>query len=86
LSKRAFVAQARSFVPDLRAADVVPAPAGVRAQAVDPDGSLVDDFRITELPQIVLVRNAPSPAATSSFAIAEVVADRVASALDATIR
>jgi hypothetical protein len=53
---------------------------------VDPDGSLVDDFRITELPQIVLVRNAPSPAATSSFAIAEVVADRVASALDATIR
>jgi L-2-hydroxyglutarate oxidase LhgO len=43
----------------------------VRAQAVDPDGSLVDDFRITRIGDVVAVRNAPSPAATSALAIAE---------------
>jgi L-2-hydroxyglutarate oxidase LhgO len=86
LSKRAFIAEAASFVPALRPADVVPAPAGVRAQAVDPDGSLVEDFRITERERMVLVRNAPSPGATSSFAIAEVVAERVDAVLDAAIR
>jgi len=75
--KGAFAAEARSFVPALRTADLVPAPAGVRAQAVDPDGSLVDDFRIGQLGPIVTVRNAPSPAATSSLAIAEHIADRV---------
>ncbi|MGH2858644.1 MAG: L-2-hydroxyglutarate oxidase [Solirubrobacteraceae bacterium] len=71
ISRRAFVAAARSFVPELRAPDVVPAPAGVRAQALDPDGSLVDDFRIESLGPVVVVRNAPSPGATSSLAIAE---------------
>lgn len=75
--KRAFVAEARGFVPELTAADVVPAPAGVRAQAVDPDGSLVDDFRIGRIGPIVTVRNAPSPAATSSLAIAEHVTGRL---------
>ncbi|MFC0037516.1 L-2-hydroxyglutarate oxidase [Actinomadura rayongensis] len=70
-SKRAFAARARAFVPEVTAADLVPAPAGVRAQAVDRDGSLVDDFRITERGPVTLVRNAPSPAATSSLAIAE---------------
>ncbi|WP_173101659.1 L-2-hydroxyglutarate oxidase [Actinomadura verrucosospora] len=73
--KRAFVAQARGFVPELTADDVVAAPAGVRAQAVDPDGSLVDDFRIGRAGPVVTVRNAPSPAATSSLAIAEHVTD-----------
>lgn len=77
VSKRAFVAAARSFVPELSARDVVPAPAGVRAQAVDPDGSLVDDFRIGRRGPIVTVRNAPSPAATSSLAIAEHIAAQV---------
>jgi L-2-hydroxyglutarate oxidase LhgO len=77
VSKHAFVAAARSFVPELTVADVVPAPAGVRAQAVDRDGSLVDDFRIGRVGPIVTVRNAPSPAATSSLAIAEYVADQV---------
>ncbi len=77
LSRRAFVAEARRFIPQLRVTDVEPAPAGVRAQAVDPDGSLVDDFRITQLDGVVLVRNAPSPAATSSLAIAQYVVDEV---------
>jgi len=76
LSKRAFVAEARDFIPALESDDVTPAPAGVRAQALDPDGSMVDDFRITDVDGVVLVRNAPSPAATSSLAIAEYVVDR----------
>ncbi|MFB4312589.1 L-2-hydroxyglutarate oxidase [Actinomadura sp. 21ATH] len=75
--KRAFLAEARAFVPDLRAADMVPAPAGVRAQAVDADGSLVDDFRIGRLGPVTTVRNAPSPAATSSLAIAEHLAGKI---------
>lgn len=74
VSRRAFVAAARVYVPELRLDDVVPAPAGVRAQAVDADGSLVDDFRIHELGPVVAVRNAPSPAATSCLAIAEHIA------------
>jgi L-2-hydroxyglutarate oxidase LhgO len=81
LNRRAFVAQARTFVPELRAGDVTSAPAGVRAQALDDDGSLVDDFRITVAGGIVMLRNAPSPAATSSLAIAEHVADQVVAAL-----
>jgi L-2-hydroxyglutarate oxidase LhgO len=77
VSKRAFIARAREFIPALSTADVVPAPAGVRAQALDPDGSLVDDFRITRAGGLVLVRNAPSPAATSSLAIAEYIVDQL---------
>jgi L-2-hydroxyglutarate oxidase LhgO len=71
LSRRAFVAAARRYVPELTVRDVVPGGAGVRAQAVDADGTLVDDFRIHRLGPVVAVRNAPSPAATSSLAIAE---------------
>jgi L-2-hydroxyglutarate oxidase LhgO len=73
LSKRAFAAEAARLVPEVGVDDLVPAPAGVRAQAVDADGSLVDDFRIGRVgPQgrIMTVRNAPSPGATSSLAIA----------------
>jgi L-2-hydroxyglutarate oxidase LhgO len=77
VSKRAFVRAARGFIPELSPADVVAAPAGVRAQAVDPDGSLVDDFRIGRQGPVVTVRNAPSPAATSSLAIAEHIAAQV---------
>jgi L-2-hydroxyglutarate oxidase LhgO len=77
LSTRAFVSEAQTFVPELRPSDVVPAPAGVRAQAIDPDGTLVDDFRITDADGIIVVRNAPSPAATSSLAIAEYIAPQV---------
>lgn len=77
MSRRAFVARARDFIPALSVADVEPAPAGVRAQALDPDGSLVDDFRITRAGGLLLVRNAPSPAATSALAIAEHVVDQL---------
>ena len=71
LSRRAFLAEARTYLPWLEPGDVMPAPAGVRAQAVDRDGSLVDDFRINRIGAVTAVRNAPSPAATSSLAIAE---------------
>ena len=71
LSRRRFIAAARAYVPELGDDDVVPGVAGVRAQALDPDGGLVDDFRISIRERVVLLRNAPSPAATSSLAIAE---------------
>jgi L-2-hydroxyglutarate oxidase LhgO len=77
LFKSAFAAEARRYVPEVTAADLVPAAAGVRAQALGPDGSLLDDFRINELGPVVAVRNAPSPGATSSLAIAEHVVDVV---------
>lgn len=71
LSKRRFIAAARAYVPELSDDDVVPGVAGIRAQALDSDGGLVDDFRISVRDRVVLLRNAPSPAATSSMAIAE---------------
>jgi L-2-hydroxyglutarate oxidase LhgO len=79
VSKRAYVKTARAYLPALRNADVVRAPAGVRAQAVDRDGSLVDDFRISRLGPVTAVRNAPSPAATSSLAIAEHIVGAITS-------
>lgn len=71
LSKKRFVAAARAYVPELSDDDVVPGTAGIRAQALDADGGLVDDFRISIRDRIVVLRNAPSPAATSALAIAE---------------
>jgi L-2-hydroxyglutarate oxidase LhgO len=70
-SKRQFVREVARYVPAVGPSDVLPAPAGVRAQAIDRDGSLVDDFRLGVSGKVVWVRNAPSPAATSSLAIAE---------------
>jgi L-2-hydroxyglutarate oxidase LhgO len=75
-SKRVFVHRARKYVPDISIKDVVAAPAGVRAQAVDRDGALVDDFRISRLGRVTAVRNAPSPAATAALAIAEMICDQ----------
>lgn len=74
-SKRRFVGAARRYVPELTVDDVVPGPRGVRAQALGVDGALVDDFRITRRGPVLALRNAPSPAATSSLAIAEHVVD-----------
>ena len=80
-SKRPFVAAARRLVPELTRADFVGGPSGVRAQAVDRDGSLVDDFVISRTERAVFVRNAPSPAATSSLPLARLIADQVAELL-----
>jgi L-2-hydroxyglutarate oxidase len=77
LSTRLFVASARKLLPELEVGDVVPGPSGIRAQALAPDGTLVDDFVFHEADGVVHVRNAPSPGATSSLAIASVIADRV---------
>jgi L-2-hydroxyglutarate oxidase LhgO len=71
----AFVEALRRYMPDLSASDVLPGPAGVRAQALAPDGALVDDFVIHGDENVMHVRNAPSPGATSSLAIAEYIAD-----------
>jgi L-2-hydroxyglutarate oxidase LhgO len=76
-SRRVYMNRARRYLPAITNQDVVPAPAGVRAQAVDRDGSLVDDFRIHQLGAVTAVRNAPSPAATSSLAIADHVCEQV---------
>lgn len=81
LSKRAFTDAVRRLLPDVTADDLIAAPAGVRAQAVLPDGTLVDDFLISQSPRIVHVLNAPSPAATASLPIGREVARRVLEAL-----
>lgn len=77
LSTRAFMKGASRYVPEIGPDDVTRGTVGVRAQAVDRDGSLVDDFRIDSEDGIVSVRNAPSPAATSSLAIAEYVVNAI---------
>ncbi|MFF7649151.1 L-2-hydroxyglutarate oxidase [Streptomyces sp. NPDC007983] len=81
LSKRAFTDAVRRLLPDVTPDDLIPAPAGVRAQAVLPDGTLVDDFLISQSPRVVHVLNAPSPAATASLPIGREVARRVLEAL-----
>ena len=77
LSGRRFVEEARRYVPELTAADLARGPTGVRAQALERDGSLVDDFVIERSGAVTAVRNAPSPAATSCLAIAEHIVDRL---------
>jgi 2-hydroxyglutarate dehydrogenase len=81
--RRAFVRAAQRYVPDLRPEDVMPGPSGVRAQALARDGTLVDDFVISHTGRALHVRNAPSPAATSSLAIARLIADRAEAAFGA---
>lgn len=74
LSKRAFTHALQRLVPDIRAEHLTPAPAGVRAQSLAPDGTLVDDFLIQRSGRVIHVCNAPSPAATGSLAIGETIA------------
>lgn len=76
-SKGAFVKALQRLIPDIRAEHLEEAPAGIRAQALAPDGALLDDFAFHESPRIVNVINAPSPAATSALSIAESIADRL---------
>jgi L-2-hydroxyglutarate oxidase len=71
LSKKRFAESLARLVPAVTGEDIVPAGAGVRAQAIAPDGSLVDDFLIVQAKRQVHVLNAPSPAATSSLEIAK---------------
>ena len=77
---RAFVRACARYVPAVTPGDVEPGPAGIRAQAVARDGRLLDDFAFATAPGVLHVRNAPSPAATSSLAIARVIADRLSTA------
>jgi L-2-hydroxyglutarate oxidase len=74
LSKRAFLRALQRLVPELEERDLEPGGSGVRAQAVAADGSLIDDFRISETPHAIHVLNAPSPAATASLAIGQHIA------------
>jgi L-2-hydroxyglutarate oxidase len=75
VSKRAFLHALQRLVPELEESDLEPGGAGVRAQAVARDGSLVDDFKISETPNAIHVLNAPSPAATASLAIGGHIAE-----------
>jgi (S)-2-hydroxyglutarate dehydrogenase len=74
-SKTAFVKALRKLIPELRAEDIVPAGAGVRAQALSPSGALVDDFHIVTAEGMIHVLNAPSPAATASLSIGRTIAE-----------
>jgi L-2-hydroxyglutarate oxidase LhgO len=76
-SRRAYAAQVARYVPEVTADDLVPGPSGVRAQLVGRDGAMVDDFVVSGTGRIVHVRNAPSPAATASLAIGELIRDEV---------
>ncbi|HET8628015.1 MAG TPA: L-2-hydroxyglutarate oxidase [Thermomicrobiales bacterium] len=74
-NKAAFLKALQRYMPDLTMDDLLPGPSGVRAQALAPDGALVDDFVVNHDGNALHVRNAPSPAATSSLAIAALIAD-----------
>jgi L-2-hydroxyglutarate oxidase LhgO len=75
-SKAAFLAAIQRYVPEVRSADLTFGTAGIRAQALGADGTLVDDFLVTESAHVIHVRNAPSPAATASLAIGRELAER----------
>ena len=74
-NKNKFVSALQKLVPEIQSSDVYPGGAGVRAQALEPNGNLVDDFRIIETKNMVHVLNAPSPAATASISIGNTIAD-----------
>jgi len=74
-SKNAFVKALQRLRPELRPEDVTPGGSGVRAQAMDPSGKLLDDFHVVRAPRMIHVLNAPSPAATSSLTIGAAIAE-----------
>jgi L-2-hydroxyglutarate oxidase len=76
-SKKTFVKALQKLVPEIQEDDIEPGGSGVRAQALEPNGKLVDDFRIVEANKMVHVLNAPSPAATASLSIGKAIADIV---------
>ena len=75
LSKKRFLASLQKYIPELVMEDLLPGPSGVRAQALSEDGNLVDDFIVDRESRVLHVRNAPSPAATSSLVIGAMIAD-----------
>jgi L-2-hydroxyglutarate oxidase len=77
VSKAEFVKSLQKLIPEIRAEDLIPSEAGVRAQALQPDGSLVDDFLIKYHGRTIHVCNAPSPAATSSLEIGDQIVEHV---------
>jgi L-2-hydroxyglutarate oxidase len=77
-SKKAFTKALQNLVPAIREEHLVKAPAGIRAQAIQPDGSMMDDFAFRESKRVVNVINAPSPAATSSLAIGQTIVEKLA--------
>ena len=79
LSKAAFHRALSRLVPELKIGDIRPFGSGVRAQALEPNGQLVDDFRFVQAERMIHVLNAPSPAATASLAIGETIGDMAAS-------
>src|SRR5215472_11944019 len=76
-SKAAFLRAMQRLVPEIRSEDIHPARSGVRAQAIAPDGSMVDDFLIQEMERIVNVCNAPSPGATASLNIGKLIVEKL---------
>jgi L-2-hydroxyglutarate oxidase len=82
VNKAALVRALQRMVPDLGLADLLPGGAGVRAQAVSSDGTLLDDFHFLEAERMLHVLNAPSPAATASLSIGRAIADRAQRALN----
>jgi (S)-2-hydroxyglutarate dehydrogenase len=81
LSKTAFVHALQRLVPEVKEEDLVPGGSGVRAQAVTPDGALVDDFRFVPSGKVLHVLNVPSPAATASLTIGKAIVDIAAESL-----
>lgn len=77
-NKGAFVRALQRLIPEIKAEDLKSAPAGIRAQAVTPEGNMVDDFLIQESKRVVNVCNAPSPAATASLNIGETIVEKLA--------
>jgi L-2-hydroxyglutarate oxidase len=76
-SKELFVKSLQKLIPEIQYDDIEPGGSGVRAQALEPDGKLVDDFRIVEAERMVHVLNAPSPAATASLSIGKTISEMV---------
>jgi len=77
ISKKAFTKALQKLVPEITEDDLIPGGAGVRAQACHKNGSLIDDFNILESKNIIHVRNAPSPAATSCLSIGKLISEKV---------
>ena len=85
LSKTAYLRAARHLIPEVEADDLIPAPAGVRAQALRPNGELVDDFLFVESERVINAVNVASPAATASLNIGRIIVDRLGERLEAAL-